>query len=70
VNSLYSPSDIKYIYIFILKFSNLFISESSSTSMSDISKEIDIKMFLKSKDNDIYPIIVTLRFIFIILAFF
>ncbi len=71
VNSLYSPSDIKYIYISTLKFSNLSISESSSFNLiSDTFKGIDMKIFPKLKGNNIYFIIVTLYSMFTVLTFF
>ncbi len=70
MNSLYFPLDVKYIYILMLKFSDSFISESFSASISDIFKEIDMKTFLKSRDNNIYFVITILHSISTTLAFF
>src|SRR6266699_2685746 len=58
VNSLYSPLSIRYVYISILKFSNSFIFKSSFNSIFDIFKDIDIKTFLRLKDNDVRSVIV------------
>ena len=54
MNSSYSPSNAKYIYTSTLKFSNSFISESSSASISNTSKDIDTKIFPKLKKK-YYP---------------
>ncbi len=70
INSLYSLSNAKYIYIPTLKFSDLSISKFFSTSISDISKEINIKIFPKLKDNNIRSIITILYSIFAMLTFF
>ncbi len=70
MNSLYSLLDIKYIYISTLKFSDSSIFKSSFNSIFDIFKDINIKTFLKSIDNSICFIIITLYSIFTILTFF
>ena len=70
MNSLYSPSNVKYVYTSALKLSDSSISESSFISMSDTSKEIDTKMFPKLKDNSICLAIAILRSISTTLAFF
>ena len=62
-NSSCFSSNIKYIYILILKFSDSFISESFFSSIFNIYRDIDIKTFPKSIENDI-------RFIFTMLIFF
>ncbi len=70
VNSLYSFLDIKYVYIFILKFSDLSIFDFSFASMSDVFKGIDVKAFPRSRGNNIRFVIAILYSIFITLAFF
>ncbi len=47
INSSCFPSDTRYIYTLILKFSDLSVSKSSSASISDISKDIVINIFPK-----------------------
>ncbi len=63
-------SNAKCIYIFILKFSNLFISEFFFNSMFDMFKRIDTKILPKSMGNNIRFVIIILHSIFIILTFF
>jgi len=57
-------------YGIALKFSDSSISESSSGSMSDTFKSIDVKAFSKLINNSICSTITTLRSIFAILIFF
>ncbi len=54
----------------MLKFSDSSISESSSSSMSNTFKDIDIKTFPKSMRNNIRSIITILRSISTMLTFF
>ncbi len=61
---------VRCVYIFILKFSNLSISESSLVLMSDTSKDIDMNVFSKLKGNGIRFVIVTLYSMFAMLTFF
>ncbi len=70
MNSLYSFSNVKCIYTFVLKFSDSSISEFSFTSILDVSKKIDAKTFPKSKDNNIRSTIATLYSISATLALF
>ena len=70
MNSLYSLSDAKYIYIFVLNFSDLSISESSFSLIFDMFKDIDIKTFSKSIENSIYSVIAMLYSIPVMLTFF
>ena len=70
MNSSCFSLNIKCIYIFVLKFFNLFVFEFSFNLMFNISKGIDIKVFPKLMKNDICSIIVILYFIFTMLMFF
>ena len=70
VNSSCSLSSVRYVYISVLKFSDLFVSESFSASISDIFKGVDTNISLKLKRNGICSIIAILYFVFIMLAFF
>jgi len=70
MNSLYSLLGVRCIYTFALKFIDSFIFESSFGSMSDTFKDNGVKVFPKSKRDDIRLIITILRFVFTMLAFF
>ena|SRR6266699_6156378 len=70
VNSSCSLSNIRYIYTFALKFSNLFIFEIFFNLIFDISKDINIKTFLRLMENGIRFAIAILHSVFIMLAFF
>jgi len=70
VNSLYSFSNAKCIYIFTLKFFNSSVFKSSSNSISNMFKGINIKTFLKLIDNNIRSVIIILYSIFIMLTLF
>ncbi len=70
MNSLCSPLGTRYIYISMLKFFDLFISEFFFSSMFDAFKDIDVKTFPKSIKNDIRPVITTLYSMSTILTFF
>src|SRR6266566_9736614 len=60
MNSSYFSSGAKYIHIPVLNSSDLSVSKSSSGSISDIFKGIDIKVFPKSMKDNICSIIAIL----------
>ncbi len=62
--------DVRYVYIFILKFFDSSIFKFSFNSIFDIFIDIDIKAFPKSIENRICFVIIILYFIFIMLIFF
>ncbi len=70
INSLYFPSDVKYIYTSALNSSDSSVSESSSSSMSNIFKGIDMKTFPKSMKDNIRSTIAILYSVSIMLVFF
>ncbi len=70
INSLCFPLDARYVYILTLKFFNSSIFKSSSNSISDTFKDIDMKIFPKSIKDGIYSVITIFRFISTILIFF
>ncbi len=70
INSLCSSLSIRYIYIFTMKFFDLFIFESSLASISNMSKDININAFLKLIGSGIRFTIAILYFVFVILIFF
>ncbi len=70
MNSLYSFSDAKCVYISILNSSDSFIFKVFFNSMFNMFKSIDIKAFSKSIEGSICFVITILHFVFVILAFF
>ena len=70
VNFSYFLSNAKCIYTFVLNSSDSSVSVSSSGSIFDVFKDIDMKAFPKSIGGIIRSIIIMLYSAFIILAFF
>ncbi len=69
VNSSCSSSDVKCIYISVLKFSNSFIFESFFSSIYDTFKGIDMKAFPRLMRDGIHSAITISCSVFTTLTF-